>query len=300
LDYFIGKKFGRLKVLHEVPKPAHLKKKQRYWKCSCSCGNIVIVPSTNLKNGNSKSCGCLRKKSPPNKMSLAGNFFGRLFVICEAGRDKQQRTRWKCRCECGNICIVNGYNLKNKDTQSCGCIQKEKNQKRKEDMIGKKFGRITVLEFAGKKNRCYRYFCRCDCGNEFVIFGYSLRRSTRPTRSCGCLQKEYAKNNKGKNNPSWKGGKNKHERQKDKGMYEYKKFRKSVLQRDKRCVLCKKSNELIVHHLNGYHWFEEGRYDVENGITLCQECHIKFHRKFGNRDNTKEQFYEWSNNEIEL
>jgi 5-methylcytosine-specific restriction endonuclease McrA len=88
--------------------------------------------------------------------------------------------------------------------------------------------------------------------------------------------------------------------QEDKGMYEYKKFRKSVLQRDKRCVLCKKSNELIVHHLNGYHWFEEGRYDVENGITLCQECHIKFHRKFGNRDNTKEQFYEWSNNEIEL
>lgn len=32
------------------------------WECSCDCGNTVIVPSSRLKNGDIKSCGCFRKE----------------------------------------------------------------------------------------------------------------------------------------------------------------------------------------------------------------------------------------------
>ena len=32
------------------------------WECQCDCGNIVYVNGTSLKNGNTKSCGCLAKE----------------------------------------------------------------------------------------------------------------------------------------------------------------------------------------------------------------------------------------------
>ncbi len=33
-----------------------------YWKCICDCGNQKIIPSSHLKTGNTKSCGCFRKE----------------------------------------------------------------------------------------------------------------------------------------------------------------------------------------------------------------------------------------------
>lgn len=52
---------------------------------------------------------------------------------------------------------------------------------------------------------------------------------------------------------------------------------------------------MVAHHLNGYNWDVENRYNVDNGITLCERCHIDFHRIYGNGDNTKEQFEEYLN-----
>lgn len=54
------------------------------------------------------------------------------------------------------------------------------------DISGNKYGRLTVIEFAGigKENRAM-WRCKCDCGNEIVVIGKSLRSGN--TRSCGCL-----------------------------------------------------------------------------------------------------------------
>lgn len=57
------------------------------------------------------------------------------------------------------------------------------------DLTGQKYGRLTVIEYAGKgKNHTHKWKCRCDCGNETVVNGYALRNGN--TRSCGCLWKE--------------------------------------------------------------------------------------------------------------
>ena len=53
------------------------------------------------------------------------------------------------------------------------------------DMVGKRFGRLVVLERAGNAGPCAAWRCRCDCGNEIVTNGSCLRRGQ--TRSCGCL-----------------------------------------------------------------------------------------------------------------
>ena len=60
---------------------------------------------------------------------------------------------------------------------------------RKIDMIGKKFGRLTVLSETKKKSGHNKiWLCKCDCGKLVEVQGDSLRSGH--TKSCGCLQKE--------------------------------------------------------------------------------------------------------------
>ena len=62
------------------------------------------------------------------------------------------------------------------------------------DLIGKKFGKLTVLERdLNKKGNGAYWICQCDCGTIKTIRGSNLTASNNPTRSCGCLAKEKAK-----------------------------------------------------------------------------------------------------------
>ena len=58
----------------------------------------------------------------PAKIDISGQRFGRLTVVCEAGRKGGQVT-WICRCDCGNEHIAKGRDLRCGDVKSCGCIQ---------------------------------------------------------------------------------------------------------------------------------------------------------------------------------
>lgn len=74
-------------------------------------------------------------------------------------------------------------------------------------------------------------------------------------------------------------------------------WRKEVYIRDDyTCKCCgKKGNgDLVAHHLDGYSWCKEKRTDIDNGVTLCNECHNDFHKIYGNRKNTKEQYLEYT------
>lgn len=60
---------------------------------------------------------------------------------------------------------------------------------RKIDEVGNRHNRLVVLEEAGRDNwGSIIWKCRCDCGNELLVTGVSLRRNN--TKSCGCLRKE--------------------------------------------------------------------------------------------------------------
>ena len=55
------------------------------------------------------------------------------------------------------------------------------------DLTGRRFGRLTVLGYAGKRGGVIVWSCRCDCGRTGVYAGGSLVRGA--TRSCGCLRR---------------------------------------------------------------------------------------------------------------
>lgn len=90
------------------------------------CGGI------SLKNGHTKSCGCLRKQVLRQKgIDLTGERFGRLVVLGPAYREDGSPAGWKCRCDCGNVCVCPKGNLRAGYIRSCGCLQEEQ---RKENM----------------------------------------------------------------------------------------------------------------------------------------------------------------------
>lgn len=66
----------------------------------------------------------------------------------------------------------------------------------KRALVGKRFGRLTVLRFAGvDKHRCSVYECRCECGSVIKVSSNDLM--TGHNRSCGCLKDEVCYNRHG-------------------------------------------------------------------------------------------------------
>jgi len=56
-----GKKFGRLLVIRETDSKKVSTRSKVWWLCLCDCGEAIETHSQNLKNGATKSCGCLRR-----------------------------------------------------------------------------------------------------------------------------------------------------------------------------------------------------------------------------------------------
>lgn len=117
-----------------------------------------------------------------------GNRYGSLVVI---GQDKKyNKTAWKCRCDCGNITIATGSELRTGRVTSCGVGCPTKLGKGNfKDLSGQRFGRLLVLYRNGSsKNKKVLWHCRCDCGEEVDIVSAQLLNGN--TQSCGCLQRE--------------------------------------------------------------------------------------------------------------
>ena len=67
------------------------------------------------------------------------------------------------------------------------------------DLLGLKFGRLTVNSLAGQNSKKQMiWHCECDCGNYVDVPGSRLTNGS--TQSCGCLQKELARQRRIKSN----------------------------------------------------------------------------------------------------
>lgn len=55
-----GRRFGLLTVIEKSDKRPN-NDGWAHWECKCDCGKTTVVASGNLKSGNTRSCGCLKK-----------------------------------------------------------------------------------------------------------------------------------------------------------------------------------------------------------------------------------------------
>lgn len=96
---------------------------------------------------------------------------------------------WICRCDCGVIKSIRGNSLRKKK-----CLTHPKcpfNTSQREDLTGKKFGRLTVIRF-DRTDQCkkVRWLCKCDCGEMRSVVAQQL--TSGHTKSCGCYRYEMA------------------------------------------------------------------------------------------------------------
>ena len=136
------------------------------YRCTCSCGTVKNLRGTYLRTGQSKSCGCKSNKF----QDITGQQFNEWTVLSFEGDYK-----WKCRCSCGKIGIVSKSDLVHGTSKNCG-------HKRTPNLLNKKFGMLTPLEYLG--NNYWK--CRCDCGNIKNFLTNNLVNGS--TKSCGCLK----------------------------------------------------------------------------------------------------------------
>lgn len=66
---------------------------------------------------------------------------------------KWKQPQWLCKCECGTFTTKHGRYLRDGDTQSCGCIEKEELPKRM--TIHGRTGTTEYASWQGMKSRCY-------------------------------------------------------------------------------------------------------------------------------------------------
>ena len=94
-------------------------------------------------------------------------------------------------------------------------------------------------------------------------------------------RKKMSETRKGENNNNWKGGITP-ENKKIRYNPEFKEWRTAVYQRDYyTCQICgnKKGIRINAHHIKSFKEYPELRFDADNGITLCKECHVNIHKK---------------------
>ena len=86
-----NKKFGRLKVIRFVGRRA----RAYMWSCLCSCGTKSLVRSCNLKNGHTRSCGCLSREAAAKRCAARiGNKFKTVHGHTAGGKRSPTHCSW--------------------------------------------------------------------------------------------------------------------------------------------------------------------------------------------------------------
>ena len=149
-----GLQFNRWTVLERAE---NSKSGKAMWRCQCSCKNktIKIIAGSDLRNGRSKSCGCLQKEkmsefNKSKKIDILNMTFGKLTVIEETQKRASDKSIiWKCQCACEKHSIIeaSGSDLRSGKKTSCGCEGKSKG----EDKIANILQEHNILFIKEKK-----------------------------------------------------------------------------------------------------------------------------------------------------
>lgn len=119
-------------------------------------------------------------------------------------------------------------------------------------------------------------FCSGKCYGEYLkIYPHNYwKGKKRPIETREKISESHIGKMKGEHHWNWKGGKSK-EYKHQTGTFRYKKWRMDVFLRDNfTCQFCGiRGVYLTAHHIKSWTNYPELRFSVDNGITLCENCH---------------------------
>lgn len=179
----IGQKFNKLTILN-IDKEQSQKNQRAWVRVQCDCGKVFSISLNALKRNNTKSCGCLKEKE-----DLVGRIFN-YWTVLEYDGNYSGKHYWKCQCSCGTIRSVNGENLRDGTSKSCGCQSIDlRAQSNLANLANQKFGLLTVLYPQKDNDNKYKWLCECECGKRILVPTAYLKSGN--TSSCGCRTNSY-------------------------------------------------------------------------------------------------------------
>ena len=297
-------------------------------KCKV-CGELKLISDfikrSDSLDGYRNKCSCCRKKEYKRKITklYLNKIECRKFMkVCSKCKELKLMSSFskesKSKDGHRNDCKVCKYNQsKSKNLLACLECGKEftsmdKKQKfcssacmgkwRSKNYIGENnplTGRRRYELMGDKSPRYNRIEVLCDyCGKSIKVVKSKIEKDNFHFCNTECQHKWQSENRRGKNSPTLNDNLSDEERNNSRHRNRiegYNLFIVSVLKRDNyTCQITGKiGGKLEVHHLNCYSDFKEGRTDINNCITLSKEIHRLFHKIYGNKHNTKEQFEEF-------
>lgn len=198
------------------------------------------------------------------------------------------KVKMRYKCVCGNISkICFNHFSRGHRCRKCGGCQKYTFEDIKNYFLD---NNCELLENEYKNNR-YLLKYKCECGNTGTITLDNFKKGKR-CKKCGIEKRS------GKNSNLWDSNLTDEERIKNKTRtsdFLYIKWRINIYQRDNyTCQKCHQKGTLLnAHHIESWSTNKKLRLVKSNGITFCEKCHKKFHKKYGKKDNNQRQLCEY-------
>ena len=102
---------------------------------------------------------------------ITGQRYGRLVVIERAGSDREGKSLWRFKCDCGNETTITAKSAKSGNTTSCGCRRREtlkelpiRSYKHGNNRRGQRASEYTI--WSSMKSRCHN-----PNDNDFYLYG---------------------------------------------------------------------------------------------------------------------------------
>ena len=208
------------------------------------------------------------------------------------GENHPSYKRIKCNCDyCGKEIIVKKH-----------IYDKLKNHYCSTDCMGKWKSENLAGENSHKYNKDCHIKCSCDyCGKEIEVTKHKYNKNKNHFCSQECHYKWSSENLVGEKHHSYNPNITDEERELGRRIEGYKDWRKEVFERDNyTCQCCGKrgNGELHAHHIYGYAEYTDLRTDVDNGVSLCEECHKRYHKQYGYTNNNYKDFRTFLYNEM--
>lgn len=183
------------------------------------------------------------------------------------------------------------------------CGKEQSHKREKEDLTNQVFGELKAIyidEVLSKKKKRTQWVCMCSCGEMTVVDVTNLKNGN--TKSCGNRMVHYS----GNNNGNWQGGITS-ELLAARTSTKYNRWRDEIYSRNwYTCQCCGKSHGINkeAHHISSFSNNKSLRYDLNNGILLCDKCHSAvipggLHYVYGAHTSPK-QLEEYINNKRKL
>lgn len=209
-------------------------------------------------------------------VDLSGETYGEWTVV---GLVRKGPNFWECICSCGGTQTVAQHSLRTGGSTRCRpCANNIRKSKKVGSLVGKKFSRLTVTQYAGNA----LWECTCDCGNTKVTT--SDRLKSGKTKSCGCYKIEKCLEKLKTNVESYRVSKG---FDKDFTITDHSNTLHNSCTREKRavkerdhwgCRICGViSVNLETHHIKPICLFPQLAKDLNNMITVCIPCHKQIH-----------------------